>query len=294
MMATKKRKCDFGDKCYRKNKDHIENYDHPSKPEELVKENKKKRVKIESSETKKVENIEELVKQNEEKIAKIETNESENLENIEALIYDHNKMKMPDDFYDFLDFCKSLDSKDPKNALKEIINLELVGIYDLILNNTKADYKLYYRYFYDPPEFQTVLKGDDETLLHFGYFRDNPNELPDFVAVNEAKIDCKILPKGENIFSAVNWYIDDLLKKKKNEKKLNDLKDLKKNLTNWCEKSKHDWPLQIKTAKLKARDKRVNCKTFHEAGICVEVDSRGFGYREVPETYGKYLVSIET
>jgi hypothetical protein len=99
---------------------------------------------------------------------------------------------MPEDFYDFLEFCRTIKPLDPKsnhifvnfvNYLYSIvakiyfqdalasINVQLVGIYDLILDGLKTDYKLYYRYFYDPPEFQTVLKGTDETMLHFGYFR---------------------------------------------------------------------------------------------------------------------------
>ena len=34
-------------------------------------------------------------------------------------------------------------------------------------------------------------------------YRDDPNEMPDFVAINEAKTDCKIIPKGDNLFAAV-------------------------------------------------------------------------------------------
>ena len=30
---------------------------------------------------------------------------------------------------------------------------------------------LHYRYFYDPPEFLTVLKGEAESGFHIGYFR---------------------------------------------------------------------------------------------------------------------------
>lgn len=54
----------------------------------------------------------------------------------------------------------------------EIIGIELVGIYDLVLLGLKLDYKTHSRYFYDPPEFQTVLRvKDSDSLLHFGYFR---------------------------------------------------------------------------------------------------------------------------
>ncbi len=54
----------------------------------------------------------------------------------------------------------------------EVIDMELVGVYDLVLFGHKLNYKMHSRYYYDPPEFQTVLsiKGSD-SLLHFGYFR---------------------------------------------------------------------------------------------------------------------------
>jgi len=194
-------------------------------------------------------------------------------------------MDMPDDFYDFLEFCKSISPADPKNALKQV-NLKLVGIYDLILNGLKMDFKLYYRYFYDPPEFQTVIEGDEATLLHFGYFRDDPNEMPGFVAINEAKTDCKIIPKGDNLFAAVNWYLDELLNKKTHKvaAKPDEIKELKTKLNKWIESQKK-YHLQLKTEKMKAHDKKMNCKTFHQAGIVVPVNPRGFGYRDLPESY---------
>jgi len=34
-----------------------------------------------------------------------------------------------------------------------------------------ANYLLHYRYYYDPPEFMTVLRGDDKSLFHMGYYR---------------------------------------------------------------------------------------------------------------------------
>lgn len=56
-------------------------------------------------------------------------------------------------------------------ALKDI-GIELTGIYDLIINGYKLDYRLHARYFFDPPEFQTVLKViNSPSETHFGYFR---------------------------------------------------------------------------------------------------------------------------
>ena len=45
--------------------------------------------------------------------------------------------------------------------------------------------------------------------------------------------------------------------------------------------------LQQKTPAIKARDKRVVCRTFHGVGIVVPVNEQGIGYREVPETTGR-------
>ena len=53
-----------------------------------------------------------------------------------------------------------------------MVDIELTGIYDLVIGGQKHDYKLHSRYFYDPPEFQTILSiTNSESLLHFGYFR---------------------------------------------------------------------------------------------------------------------------
>ena len=62
------------------------------------------------------------------------------------------------------------------DALKDL-NLELVGPYDILAGKqfqtmeNSASLCLHYRYFYDPPEFVTVLKGDDNVGLHIGYYR---------------------------------------------------------------------------------------------------------------------------
>lgn len=59
----------------------------------------------------------------------------------------------------------------------------------------------HWRYFYDPPEFQTVLSG--EKGFHMGYWRDDPKESPVFVASNNADKDCVFKIEAENIFGAL-------------------------------------------------------------------------------------------
>ena len=62
------------------------------------------------------------------------------------------------------------------DALKEL-NVYLVGPYDILsgkkfkTTEDSGSLCLHYRYFCDPPEFVTVLKGDDSVGLHIGYYR---------------------------------------------------------------------------------------------------------------------------
>lgn len=57
MATAKKPKCTYGDKCFRKNKDHLENFDHPIKKKELDEEHQ---VKVDIKENEDSSSIEEL------------------------------------------------------------------------------------------------------------------------------------------------------------------------------------------------------------------------------------------
>ncbi|KAK3100326.1 hypothetical protein FSP39_018155 [Pinctada imbricata] len=200
-------------------------------------------------------------------------------------------MEMPADFYDFWDFCSKENSKRPREALREALGLTLVGPYDILAGRHKGvttnkrgkrpNFKLHYRFYYDPPEFTTILIGDKSKQFHFGYFRDDPSELPVFVATNSAADSGTISPKGDNVFAAVKLYIDDQLKAKGIDA------DRKKKLVKVQEKITNagkKYCLDAKSKSMKERDKKVVCKTFHGAGIVVPVDENEVGYREVPET----------
>lgn len=51
----------------------------------------------------------------------------------------------------------------------------LVGIFDLLAKKLRKDMKVdiscHWRYYYDSPEFQTVIKKDGSDWYHIGYFR---------------------------------------------------------------------------------------------------------------------------
>lgn len=59
----------------------------------------------------------------------------------------------------------------------------------------------HWRFYYDPPEFQTVLTTNSE--FHIGYWRDNPNEHPVFLASNNSEKDCVFKIEAENMFGTV-------------------------------------------------------------------------------------------
>ena len=65
------------------------------------------------------------------------------------------------------------------DAFKKTLGLQLVGPFDVLAGRSKKrnsagkkpNYLIHWRYFYDPPEFLTVVRGDDKTQFHMGYFR---------------------------------------------------------------------------------------------------------------------------
>ena len=53
-----------------------------------------------------------------------------------------------------------------------------MGPYDILAGKHKIkkksaglNFNLHWRFYYDPPEFQTIIIGDSKTQFHMGYFR---------------------------------------------------------------------------------------------------------------------------
>ncbi|KAK3913439.1 Histone PARylation factor 1 [Frankliniella fusca] len=197
--------------------------------------------------------------------------------------------EMPEDFYSFWDFCQSLNGLNPALAFKDV-GLELVGPYDLLSSHFKLDSKkkkqsfflLHWRYYYDPPGFQTVLKGDDKKQYHIGYYRDEPKSMPAFLASNCAAKDGVFTPVGENIFGAVN---EVLLESKKSATPFLQpkIQKFQQAIQNYAKE--HGFTLETRTAAMKLRDRKTVCKTFNGLGLLVPVEKKTeVGYRELIET----------
>ncbi|KAF7414494.1 hypothetical protein HZH68_002983 [Vespula germanica] len=196
-------------------------------------------------------------------------------------------VQMPEDFYQFYEFCKLISKNTPLMALKSI-HLNLVGPFDILDNKLKSfknkdkeKYLRHWRYYYDPPELQTIIKGEKDGL-HLGYWRDECFEKPIFVVKNKADVNCIIQPVAENIFGAVNVCIEDALKAANLFEKTS-ISQLQKRLKEFAQE--HNITLERKTANMINREKKVVARTFHKAGIIVPYNKKTqLGYRELSVT----------
>ncbi|XP_066145143.1 histone PARylation factor 1 [Euwallacea fornicatus] len=204
---------------------------------------------------------------------------------------------MPADFYEFWDFCKSLNEKCPEEAFKSVC-LTLVGPYDVLAgkfhnapHQTEENYLIHWRYYYDPPECQTVLKGVDSTGYHIGYYRDSPKEDPVFLVSNSTNVDGLFKVVGDNIFAAVNIYLNDWKKSCNPFEKI-----AAENLH--CKLKKRAEQLQLslyeKSEKTRIRDKKIVFRSFSKLGIVIPYNRRAqVGYRSLSVT-NKQLVKLLT
>ncbi|XP_030003957.1 histone PARylation factor 1 [Sphaeramia orbicularis] len=227
------------------------------------------------------------------KKARVDESKSVPLSEVDAEQRDEMKqlyqLQMPEDLYHFWDFCKEICPDNPRGALIDPLGLRLVGPFDILAGAHKnpktpqPNFHLHWRYFYDPPEFQTIFQGSDDSQHHFGYYRDAPDLLPSFVGENDSKKGCVITQMGDNVFAAVYLYL--LRKKKVKGSQKEGGKALESLETKLQDKAEAlGLCLEQKTKGMKQRDKKVVTKTFHSAGIVVPVDKNDVGYRELPET----------
>jgi hypothetical protein len=105
-----------------------------------------------------------------------------------------------DDFFDLWDVARTLNPEDPLQAFRPSVGVDLVGAYDVLAGNFEdvtidaSKYHLHWRYYFDPPEVLTIFTADRASSggsdgEHWGYFRDEPTELPSAVVSNNPRED---------------------------------------------------------------------------------------------------------
>ena len=187
---------------------------------------------------------------------------------------------MPEDFYVFYDFCKSMNTANPLQALS-VAGLKLCGPYDTLGNNipeaaprSERLFLTHGRYYYDPPEMTTVVcETEYKTGFHIGYLRDAPQEAPVFLVGGVETEGAKLTVLGDNIFAAVYHHLSakmeavDPFQRSK-------ISAVAEKIKLWVNRSmmegnNHSLNLEKKSASMKNRDRKKVATTFHGAGIVV-------------------------
>lgn len=308
--------CHYGAQCYRKNPDHFQKFKHPPKRkleendevdqfQEMVSVPKKLCNKSPSSDGTQSSGEDEFVVPSSDPSEKKDSEEEDSRplepppevvhedypvrdspEDVRLSIEQKFLLEFPEDFYQLWDLCTRLNKDKPEEALIKA-GLTLVGPYDVLtgkLKNIKkrrvSSYLCHWRYYYDPPEFMTVIAGS-ENDYHIGYYRDDPLFLPNFVASMSSVKPGIVTPLGENIFAGVCSYIAQKMKVE-NPFKKTALQRLYKEVESYALLKK--LPFELKTPAIKKRNREVVAKTFHGAGIVVPVDKDDVGYRPLPDS----------
>ncbi|KPP65260.1 hypothetical protein Z043_116338 [Scleropages formosus] len=194
------------------------------------------------------------------------------------------RLRMPPDFYHLWEFCGRRNPQSPQGRRRAPLSHPRPPC------NREPNYFLHWRYFYDPPELQTVLVVLGESQQHLGYYRDSPDDLPAFIGENEAAKGCQITQMGDNVFAAVLLLLERRRRRRRRRepagRKHNaSLLPLEEELRTAAKAL--GYSLEQKSKGMKLRAKKVVAPTFHGAGIVVPVDKNDVGYRELPETDGR-------
>ena len=173
---------------------------------------------------------------------------------------------MPDDFYSLWEFCKTKCPDKPETAFEKF-GLKLVGAFDVLAKKfdkaeikEPGDYLRHWRFFYDVPEFQTILVKE-KSGFHYGYWRDDPADTECFIARNDAEKGGEINIIGCNIFQAVHEFFD--RKVQITPFNSTQVSAMKKSVEEWAKAN--NFRLSDKE-RIKKRESLVVCKTFHKAG----------------------------
>lgn len=133
-----------------------------------------------------------------------------------ALIEKLFLVRMPEDFFLFWEFAKTINHRKPCSAFSHAyLEWNLVGPYDVLSGLitdfhgfSKENLLRHCRFYYDPPEFQTVILKKDSNITHYGYYRDEPSSDKPIVVMNRAAQGGEIKEVGDNLFTLLRGELD--------------------------------------------------------------------------------------
>jgi hypothetical protein len=118
----------------------------------------------------------------------------------------------PNDFFHFWEFVNRLRPLEPLNALHEVLDITLVGPFEVLSGRfdgrmPRYSQLLHWRYYDDPPEFFTVFAGNTDGL-HWGYYLDDPRRGAGCVAYYYARDAFELSVSGDNLFEAMRLQLE--------------------------------------------------------------------------------------
>lgn len=202
---------------------------------------------------------------------------------------------MPPDFYELWEFAKSVSPGKPLDCLAGV-GLKLCGAYEVLAGavpseapRSKELFLTHHRYYYDPPELQTVVCEDSYSRgVHLGYFRDSPTEAPVMVVSGVETVGAKLTAVGDNLFGGIYNHLSASLETVDpftRSKVAATMERVKLWVNRRSMEGSDSLNLDRKTAGMKNRDRVKVATGGHSAGIVVPYNRKTeVGYREVPET----------
>ncbi|XP_017082323.1 histone PARylation factor 1-like [Drosophila eugracilis] len=200
-------------------------------------------------------------------------------------------VEMPPDFYEFWKYVGSLksDPAKPKDAglehLDKLFQLQLVGPFEFLAGKfhgaklgEPGDYLRHWRFYYDPPEFQTIFVRRG-TGIHYGYWRDVPQDKENLlIARNDSASGCEFKFVAGNAFDAFLYYLEhDFVA---TPFSAGQLAGTKKAVTKYLSDNSLEFAQLDRLQR--ERTKKVVAKTFHRAGIVAPFDRKTqLGYRSL-------------
>ncbi|KAG7376980.1 hypothetical protein PHYPSEUDO_012358 [Phytophthora pseudosyringae] len=203
-------------------------------------------------------------------------------------------LKAPGDLFAVFELAAELRPESPCEAFVDTLGIRLTGPFDLLAAADKAQVAvdkplhLHGRFFLDPPEVAAVLVDTDSGVgRHWGYFRDAPDQVPEYVVCAESSRECKFDIVGASLFQV----LESRLEKRRTTLGADSAADLLQKIeTHRDEKSRARG--QSGSALRSKRSKDSVAPSLHQLGIVVSLDTKNnTGYRELPAT-GRDLADL--
>ncbi|CEG41568.1 Uncharacterized conserved protein [Plasmopara halstedii] len=202
--------------------------------------------------------------------------------------------KAPSDVYNVFGLALELRPTSPCEAFVDTLGLRLIGLFDLLAaaekNKVTVDKPLYLhgRFFFDPPEVAAVmLDSDSNTGRHWGYFRDAPDQIPEYIVCAEKSNECKFDIAGSSLFDVLETRLQT------RQSTLGDYEaaNLSQKIKDYRTEKLRSQAWSVSALQDK-RSKDIVAASLHQLGIVVPVDTtNNTGYRELPVS-GQDLVDL--